>query len=264
MQSDSGTDMDITEQGLAIRTARLAQRMTQAHLAQAAGVSEKTVRRAEQGERLQPESVRAISAILGLDATALRSEAEIDPRAAEGHLRETRRVKRLVTAMGASFALSGVTAVLFQRSGIGLDRAMAMMDFLWLFLLPLQVATWFAPLLLFKRVRAHILDWFVNSKAVVRAFAWAPLYASFACFVAVPVTLVPAALMIPWFMDSPDIIRGLLTFAFVFSAASMVMIWSAWIAGWDNMRLLADLPVELGRELAKRRPVSVSPAVAPR
>lgn len=255
--------MDVKEQGLAIRTARLAQRLTQAHLAQAAGVSEKTVRRAEQGERLQPESVRAISAILGLDATALRSEADLDPRAEEGHRREARRVERLVVAMGLSFGLSCVTAVLFQRSGVGIERAMRLMDFLWLFLMPLQVASWFLPLLLLRRVRSRILDWFVTSPGVARAFAWAPLYGSFACLCAVPVTVVPAALMIPWFLDSPDWIRGLLTFTFVFSAVAMISMWSTWIGGCEYMRLLADFPAELGREMAKRRPDHMARATAP-
>ena len=75
------------EQGLAIRQARLARNMTQAHLAGLAGVSEKTVRRAEAGDGIRPDSVRALCAALGLDASKLRSEAEMNP--AEARRRET-------------------------------------------------------------------------------------------------------------------------------------------------------------------------------
>ena len=71
--------MEQVEQGLAIRGARLGKRMTQAHLAAMSGVSEKTVRRAEAGEGIRADSVRAICASLGLDAANLRSEAEMRP-----------------------------------------------------------------------------------------------------------------------------------------------------------------------------------------
>jgi transcriptional regulator with XRE-family HTH domain len=255
--------MDVIEQGLAIRTARLAQRLTQAHLAQAAGCSEKTVRRAEQGERLQPESVRAISAILGLDATALRSEADLDPRAAEAHRREARKLRRLVSAMGATYLATCICAVLIQWSGIGIERAMRLTDGLWLLLAPLQVAMWVVPLLLVPRARRRFLAWFVTSRAVARAFAWAPLYASVACVAIVPLTVIPAALMIPWFIDGPDPVRGALLAAFLFSSSWTVTMWATWISGSEFSRLLADLPAELGRTLSAIRPAAPPASTAP-
>lgn len=71
--------MEFVEQGLAIRQARLARNMTQSHLAALAGVSEKTVRRAEAGDGIRADSVRALCAALDLDASRLRSEAEMRP-----------------------------------------------------------------------------------------------------------------------------------------------------------------------------------------
>ncbi len=59
------------KQGEAIREARVAACMTQEHLAKAAGVSEKTVRRAERGDRISAENVMALCACLGLDAANL-------------------------------------------------------------------------------------------------------------------------------------------------------------------------------------------------
>jgi DNA-binding XRE family transcriptional regulator len=48
------------------QTARAALVMTQAHLAQAASVSERTVRRLEQGKEISAENQRSICAVLGL------------------------------------------------------------------------------------------------------------------------------------------------------------------------------------------------------
>jgi transcriptional regulator with XRE-family HTH domain len=56
------------EQYLAIRQAREAARMSQAHLAAAAGVSKRTIIRAEQGLRIQDENLRCLCSVLGLDA----------------------------------------------------------------------------------------------------------------------------------------------------------------------------------------------------
>ncbi len=63
---------DQTEgQAPTLRKAREARRMTQAHLAQAAGVSARTVMRAENGDDVSPESLRAIFSVLRLDAEAV-------------------------------------------------------------------------------------------------------------------------------------------------------------------------------------------------
>ena len=94
--------MQHAEQGLAVRAARLARNMTQAHLAAAGGISEKTVRRIESGEAVRAESVRAACAVLGLDASALRSEAELRPEAAEAFDRERTRQSARILAVVAS------------------------------------------------------------------------------------------------------------------------------------------------------------------
>ncbi len=61
-------------QGEAIRAARMARNMTQAHLAVLSGVSEKTVRRIEAGDRVAADSIRSMCAAMGLDAENLRKE----------------------------------------------------------------------------------------------------------------------------------------------------------------------------------------------
>ena len=63
-------------QAAAIRAARKAARMSQRHLAQAAGVSDRTVRRAEAGLPIAGESALALCAVLGLDVSAL-GEVEV-------------------------------------------------------------------------------------------------------------------------------------------------------------------------------------------
>lgn len=64
-----------------LRRARASARMTQRHLAAAAGVSERTVSRAERGDPVAAESVRALCAVLGLDAAALPAPKEDGPAA---------------------------------------------------------------------------------------------------------------------------------------------------------------------------------------
>ncbi len=58
---------DDATRGNALAGARQRQRMTQAHLARAAGVSERTVRRAERGAPLSDEVARSLCAVLGTD-----------------------------------------------------------------------------------------------------------------------------------------------------------------------------------------------------
>jgi transcriptional regulator with XRE-family HTH domain len=60
-----------------IRNRRTAKAWTQAHLAQAAGVDAKTIRRAEAGKKISDESRLAIAAVLGLDAAALARRAPL-------------------------------------------------------------------------------------------------------------------------------------------------------------------------------------------
>ena len=74
-----------TEQAAALRAARKALRMSQGHLAQAACVSDRTVRRAEAGHALTDEVMRALCSVLNLDASNLRPPdgAPPEPRARE-------------------------------------------------------------------------------------------------------------------------------------------------------------------------------------
>ncbi len=119
-------DEALHEQGLAIRAARLGRGMTQSVLADAAGVSEKTVRRAEGGERLQGETVQALCSVLGLDPTRLRSEAEMDPKIEQDRRRQRIRVGALTAVATLSFVAASVTAVHVARAGGGAKEAMAL------------------------------------------------------------------------------------------------------------------------------------------
>lgn len=65
---DGGID---AAQGAALHGARRRLRMTQGQLAAAAGVSERTVRRAERGLPLSDEVARSLCAVLGLDAASV-------------------------------------------------------------------------------------------------------------------------------------------------------------------------------------------------
>ncbi len=60
--------------GVRLATLRRAKPMTQEVLATAAGISAQTVRRAEAGKPLLPETVQALCAALGIDASALRTQ----------------------------------------------------------------------------------------------------------------------------------------------------------------------------------------------
>jgi transcriptional regulator with XRE-family HTH domain len=62
----------LTSQAEAIRQARNAKGMTQDHLAKAAGVSDRTVKRAESGEAISDETMLAIAAVLEMDVGTIR------------------------------------------------------------------------------------------------------------------------------------------------------------------------------------------------
>ncbi len=112
--------METVEQGLAIRGARLGKRMTQAHLAAMSGVSEKTVRRAEAGEAIRADSARAICSSLGLDASDLRSEAEMRPdmtERLEGEMRRRAWASR-AAVLFLSFAAVMGPLVAFYRDAL--------------------------------------------------------------------------------------------------------------------------------------------------
>jgi len=66
--------------GKAIRQARVISHMSQAHLAQAAAVSESTVRRAEKGEAINAESMRALCAVLQIQPQSIRKGATASER----------------------------------------------------------------------------------------------------------------------------------------------------------------------------------------
>jgi len=69
--SDQQSDITIS-QAEAIKSARHARGMTQEHLAKAAGVSERTVKRAENGGTLSDETLLALAAVLGMDISSIR------------------------------------------------------------------------------------------------------------------------------------------------------------------------------------------------
>jgi len=82
--------------GNAFRTARNARGWSQQHLAEAAGVSERTVKRAERGESISGESMMAISAALDLDAVPAspvprRRSSELLAMALKGEVSDARR-----------------------------------------------------------------------------------------------------------------------------------------------------------------------------
>lgn len=89
--------------GKALREARRGQRMTQAHLALAAGVSERTVIRAERGVAVAAESWRSICAALGLDAAVTSVAVAPAPEAVASDLEGWRSDNgmRLWTAVAA-------------------------------------------------------------------------------------------------------------------------------------------------------------------
>jgi transcriptional regulator with XRE-family HTH domain len=105
----------------AIRRQREAQRMTQEHLADAAGVSARTVQRAERGDPLSAEAARALCAVLGLDAAAL------PPRPATAGTDEggavapagglVRLMARLGKSTGAAEALGGLAGAAMAAWG---------------------------------------------------------------------------------------------------------------------------------------------------
>jgi transcriptional regulator with XRE-family HTH domain len=68
------------EQGNRLRQARLAKRMTQQHLADAAAVNARTVLRAEKGGVVADESLRAICSVLELDVESLPPLRVIGPQ----------------------------------------------------------------------------------------------------------------------------------------------------------------------------------------
>jgi len=113
----------LNEQGLAIRSARLARGMTQSTLAEAAGISEKTVRRGEGGERLLGESLQAMCSVLGLDPTKLRSETEMNPTVETDRRRQRIRVGALTAVATLSLVAASATAVSIAKSGGGTAEA---------------------------------------------------------------------------------------------------------------------------------------------
>lgn len=62
--------------------------MSQAHLAAAAGVSKRTVIRAEQGANIQDESLRCLCSVLGIDAAGLPPARKAEPATPQAMLRE--------------------------------------------------------------------------------------------------------------------------------------------------------------------------------
>lgn len=71
--------IDTTVQAAALKAGRARARMSQRHLAQAAGVSDRTVRRAEAGLPISDEVIRSLCAVLGIEARGLGAPASAPP-----------------------------------------------------------------------------------------------------------------------------------------------------------------------------------------
>jgi len=102
--------MQVNELGGLLRQARKRARMTQAHLAQAAEVSEKTVRRAEAGMPISAETYRALCSVIGTEHLSHGADA--------GHSCGTPE-RRVSSAPGSWWGMRGCRACheLFFRSG---------------------------------------------------------------------------------------------------------------------------------------------------
>ena len=98
-------------QGEAIRAARTARNMTQAHLAVLSGVSEKTVRRIEAGDRVAAESIRSMCAAMRLDAENL-GPAPTSPVSPSSPLEDPTGEQGYATAAGAGLLLLSCLATM--------------------------------------------------------------------------------------------------------------------------------------------------------
>jgi transcriptional regulator with XRE-family HTH domain len=76
------------DQASALRQARETARMSQAHLSTAAGVSKRTIIRAEQGLRIQDENLRCLCSVLGLNASSLNVQEVLAPVTPHSLLRD--------------------------------------------------------------------------------------------------------------------------------------------------------------------------------
>ena len=189
-----------TELGLAIRSTRLAKGMTQSVLAEAAGVSEKTIRRAESGERLQGETVQALCSVLGLDPANLRSEAEMDPKIEQNRRRQRIRVGTLTALATLSLVAASATAVAVARSGGGMQEASELtFRSLWFNVLVLGFG-FLNALPFFKPVR-HVLAKVPGLPALGRRLAFLEHYGIVMTFILVgyaAATVLPFAVADGW------------------------------------------------------------------
>jgi transcriptional regulator with XRE-family HTH domain len=105
--------IDTTVQAAALRAARTRARMSQRHLAQAAGVSDRTVRRAEAGLPISDEVTRSLCAVLAIDARGLGATGPTPP--ASHHLRPMQPVELGIRCFTHSLFrwVGGVHPVLF-------------------------------------------------------------------------------------------------------------------------------------------------------
>ncbi len=84
----------LVDQATAIQDGRARLKMSQEHLASAAGISARTVVRAESGFRVSGESLRGICAVLGLDSASLAPvEGSTDAGAPRMTFRQVVRIR---------------------------------------------------------------------------------------------------------------------------------------------------------------------------
>lgn len=116
MTSKSGlSDVQIRRISNVIRQERQAAAITQEHLAVASCLSLRTIKRAERGEALSSETLRAIAAVLNLDAVTLIRTAEAqEQNLAEGEdwIRPWRRSYLLPNDSGVSAMITSLLFIL--------------------------------------------------------------------------------------------------------------------------------------------------------
>ncbi len=111
-----------TDQGVAVRTARLARRLTREQLATMSGIAESDVRRAEAGARLPDKETAALCVSLGLDAGTLVAEPDRpddeSQRVRIRRLADKNRLMALVIAFDASLVATLAWPVLDRGSAV--------------------------------------------------------------------------------------------------------------------------------------------------
>jgi transcriptional regulator with XRE-family HTH domain len=121
----NGMTMQIHADGAQVRRRRDERGWSQEHLADAAGISLRTIQRIERGEKAARESVMALAAAFGVDVAALTVDAEAEAVATE---RENRAKDLARLRLSALIHLSGYLfgMMVFGAIGMGMDDSTSM------------------------------------------------------------------------------------------------------------------------------------------